>query len=270
MNLYEIYSKLWYKIKRPSYSKRKVPKSLSIIKGKSLADLNKMSKIKVKPGWAVFFWSKIVDYVSHVAIVIDQLEENLNLLNAKLLHATPPGVGIAKGPFAKKINNIYYDYSGLRLCTAYEFIKENPKEYRRICIGSPPYTIKEYVSRAGQLAREIGESGLLFGKPTFYSLPLLGSLFIIGRFNYENHDKLRFYNPHLLSWKLTKSFTNWQFIYCSKLIGSIWEKVGVKNLPRWGFSTIKDFNTSTLYEYLRDQDALSAMFMWEEESKFRF
>ena len=75
-------------------------------------------KIKVEPGWAVYFVRE-KDYVDHIAIIPHQDEVNLNLFDALLLNAAPPPMGLGIGP----LTNSQSDKSGLRIITAIEYIE---------------------------------------------------------------------------------------------------------------------------------------------------
>ena len=138
----------------------------------------KAKEIKVEPGWAVYFVRE-KDFVDHIAIIPHQDEANLNLLDALLLNASPPPMGLGIGPLTDNLS----DKSGLRVITAIEYVELYQKGwYKKIFFGPPPVEDKEIIKKAGLIAKEIYDSGVIDNQPAVYSfsmIPLIKKFYAI-------------------------------------------------------------------------------------------
>lgn len=252
--LMKIWNKIGAIVRHPNYSK-KPPENLKIINLNKYSDLPQaLQKIKIKPGWSVFFWHKKVDFIDHIAIVPLQDNQDLNLLNAVLLQGSPPPIDSADN-----------DFSGIRLMTAMEFLGNKGSSYSKIIVGKPPRASKDQLAQAGELAYSLGEAQSFDGKPVFYSFPILNKLLFVKRFNYDTHQKFKFGIPFLGVKKLNggKSL-DWETTYCGDLVGQIYNRSGFKNLPKIKVFGFFAYRSSTFYEWFRKNNTLETAVVWEE------
>ena len=125
----------------------------------------KAKTIELKPGWAIFFVRQ-EGFVDHIAIVPNQEKHKLNLAEAELVNAAPPPIGHGIGP----LTTVLTDQSGLRICTALEYINLfQPNYYSMIFVGEPPTQDPQYLQYAGLIAEQIAKTGLIDGKPIVYT-----------------------------------------------------------------------------------------------------
>ncbi|MEK7633939.1 MAG: hypothetical protein AAB437_03795 [Patescibacteria group bacterium] len=214
----------------------------------------KAKTISVKPGWAVYFIRKD-DYVDHVAIVYEQDHVMLNLYDAVLLNSSPSPMGIGIGP----LTNEQFDKSGLRIITACEYI-ELYKEgyYKKIFVGPPPNASKETINKAGLIAKNIADTGLIDGKPAIYSfffIPLLKKFYV------------KSFDPKKLKTKIgviTKKLKHTiKTTYCGSLVADIWKKAGVNNLPEVKVIKIKAITSFVLFDWSKKNNSILGGLSWD-------
>lgn len=265
MNIVSIYDKLMFWIRSVEY-RDTPPKGMVVINVADFeAAVEEFKKIRLEPGWAVYFWQRKVQVVDHIAIVPEQDKKKLNLYNAELLHGTPPPIGKSYGPLAKG-----KDYSGIRLCTLHEFTRENPTHYSRIAVGPPPGISDKQLKRAGEIARKVGDTGLLLDKPAFYSLNLINPFLFIKSINYKTYSKVKFGIPWLVAKKQLGSFRMWRPIYCGALVGNIWKLGGVKYVPKAKVLCFSGYQSSAFYKYAREKGSLRYLVTWGEELPLKY
>lgn len=213
--------------------------------------LETMGQVPVLPGQSILFWEKGINFVSHIALVLPQSSENLLLDRADLLHATPPSIGVAKGPLSSPI-----DESGIRICKVSDYIQADPTEYSRIIVGSPPNASDEKLTEAGMIGQEIAETGLIDGHPAVYSPPVLEAIVYIRKHDYRRHRSM--FAPRL------RRPADSTLTYCGRLIGSIYQQAGIKELPKAELLRIKGlgYSSSVFYEYFRDGNSLQHVVSW--------
>lgn len=216
----------------------------------------KAKKIKVEPGWAIYFVRE-KNYVDHIAIIPHQDEANLNLFDALLLNAAPPPIGLGVGPLTDNQS----DKSGLRIITAIEYIELFKKgNYNKIFFGPPPVTDKEIIKKAGLIAKEISDSGIIDGQPVVYSfsmIPLIKKFYAINFDPLKSKTKLAF-----LSRKLKKTV---RAIYCGSLVAQIWLKAGILDLPEVKFLKIKGHSSFTLFKWSKLNNSILGGLSWSDE-----
>ena len=197
-------------------------------------------KIMIKPGWAVYY-VRSEGYIDHISIVPKVEESNLNLLETPLLHATVPPIGLGVGP----LTNDFFDRSGTRLCSAFEFMEsyKDTQAYKKVFFGPPPTLNESYIDKAGRIAQQIANTGLVDGKPVVFSfgmLPILNK-FYVSFFNADT-DKAKI-RPIK---KLHQSVIP---LYCGGLVGKIYEEAGIKNVPQVEFMKIKGPSSLSIFKW---------------------
>lgn len=219
-------------------------------------ELKKKAKnIKVEPGWAIYF-VRDKDYVDHIAIIPHQDETNLNLFDALLLNAAPPPMGLGIGP----LTNGQSDKSGLRIITAIEYIELYKKgDYRKIFFGPPPVNDKEIIKRAGLIAKEISDSGIIDNQPAVYSfsmIPIVKKFYAINFDPIKSKTKLAFF---------TKKFKKTvKAIYCGSLVAQIWMKAGILNIPEIKFLKIRGHSSFTLFKWSQINESILGGLSWDD------
>jgi hypothetical protein len=213
-------------------------------------------KIKVEPGWAVYFVREH-DYIDHIAIIPHQDEAALNLLDAVLLNAVPPPVGLGVGP----LTNDKSDQSGIRIITTIEYIELfKSGDYKKIFFGPPPIKDKERLKKAGLIAKEISDTGLIDNFPavfSFYNFPLIKKFYAIKADPVKNKAKLVFFSK-----KLKKTM---KAIYCGSLVAQIWQKAGITDVPEVKFLTIKGHTSSSLFKWSKSNNSILGGISWGDE-----
>lgn len=214
----------------------------------------KAKDIKVQPGWAVYFVRE-KNYVDHIAIMPHQDEANFNLYDALLLNAAPPPIGLGIGP----LTDDQSDKSGLRILTAIEYIELFKKGvYTKIFFGPPPVNNEEIVKKAGLIAKEISDSGIIDNQPVVYSfsmIPLIKKFYAINFDPIKSKTKLAF-----LTKKLRKTV---KAIYCGSLVAQIWQKAGIPNLPEVKFLKIKGHSSFTLFKWSKSNNSILGGLSWD-------
>ncbi len=214
----------------------------------------KAKDIKVEPGWAIYFVRE-KDYIDHIAIIPDQDKLLLNLYDALLLNAIPPPIGLGVGP----LTNEKFDRSGIRIITTIEHVELYKKGYyKKIFFGPPPVKNKELVIKAGQIAREISDSGTIDNQPLVYSfsmLPLIKKFYAINFDPVKSKTKLAF-----LSKELKKTV---KAIYCGSLVAQIWEKAGIIDLPQVRFLKIRAHSSFTLFKWAMLNKSIIGGLSWD-------
>ncbi len=218
----------------------------------------KAKKIKVEPGWAIYFVRE-KDYVDHIAIVPHQDEASLNLFDAFLLNASPPPMGLGIGP----LTGDKFDKSGLRIITAIEYVELYKKgDYKKIFFGPPPVTDKEMIKKAGQIAKEISDSGTIDNQSVVYSFFMVP---LIKKFYAVNFDPLKSkIKLALLTKKLKRTVKG---IYCGSLVAQIWEKAGIPNLPKVKFLKIQGHSSFSLFKWSQLNNSILGGLSWDNEVK---
>ncbi len=220
----------------------------------------KAKNTKVKPGWAIYFVRE-KNYIDHVAIIPHQDEINLNLFDALLLNAAPPPIGLGVGPLVDSQS----DMSGLRIITAIEYIELfNKGDYRKIFFGPPPAQDKEMIKKAGLIAKEISDSGIIDGQPVVYSfsmIPLIKKFYAINFDPLNSKTKLAF-----LTRKLKKTV---KAIYCGSLVAQIWQKAGILDLPEVKFLKIRGHSSFTLFKWSKLNNSILGGLSWDDEVQYR-
>jgi hypothetical protein len=219
---------------------------------------NELKKIKVTPGQCIFFWHKKVKCVDHVAVVPTQDKNKLNLLEAKIVQGTPPPIGDGD------------DFSGIRTSTALDFIGDLNSTYSRVIIASPPSATAQQLKKAGDLAREIGSSQKIDNKIILYALPFVSKLFYTRWFNYHSHLKFKLGNPYSLAKRKTGLYTSWTYTYCGDFVGRIYHLAGVKDLPKANFLHKKFYRSSTFYEWMKANDKIESMILWNDPTPKKY
>ena len=234
------------------------PSDLKIHRGETYEDAKDLFKnVKLQPGYSVFFWYKKINYIDHIAIVPKQSEKDLNLADAKLLHGTPPPAGVGNGPLGN-------DYSGIRLCSLPEYIAGNHYGYAKIIVGRPPKTTEAVLNEAGRFARQIGETGIVDGKPAFYSLPIINKLLYVKSFNYDTHGNAKISFARKDAKKVIGS-GDFDTVYCGDVVGRVYDSVGINNVPKATVLGISEYRSSTFYEWFRENNALTDAVVWGEQ-----
>ncbi|MFA6017154.1 MAG: hypothetical protein WC744_03645 [Patescibacteria group bacterium] len=218
-------------------------------------DLKEKAKdIKVKPGWAVYFVRE-KDYIDHIAIIPHQDEANLNLCDALLLNAAPPPIGLGIGP----LTNNQSDKSGLRIITAIEYIELFKNgDYSKIFFGPPPINDHEIIKKAGLIAKEISNSGMVDDQPVVYSfsmIPLIKKFYAINFDPIKSKTKLAF-----LTKKLKKTV---KAVYCGSLVAQIWLKAGVVDLPEVKFLKIRGHSSFSLFKWSKLNNSILGGLSWD-------
>lgn len=213
----------------------------------------KAKNIFVKPGWAVYFIRK-EDYIDHVAIVPQQDSVMLNLYDAALLNSAPAPIGLGIGP----LTNDKFDKSGLRIITACEYI-ELYKEghYNKILVGPPPNVAEEIINKAGLIAKDIVDTGLIDGKPAVYSFFFIP---LIKKFYVKSYDPLKLKTKiGVITKKLKHTIKT---TYCGSLVSDIWKKAGVQNLPEVKILTVKAITSFTLFKWSKSNKSIITGLSW--------
>lgn len=228
---------------------------LTIIHFSSWNELKEKAKsIKVKPGWAIYFVRE-KNYVDHIAIVPHQKKSSLNLFNALLLNASPPPMGQGIGPLTDNKS----DKSGLRTITAIEYIELYKKgDYKKIFFGPPPIKNKEMINKAGLIAKEISDSGMIDNQPLVYSfpkIPLIKKFYAINFDPIKSKTKLSFFTK-----KLKKTVGA---IYCGSLVAQIWQKAGILDLPEVRFLKIRGHSSFTLFKWSKSKNSILGGLSWD-------
>lgn len=213
----------------------------------------KAKTVLVKPGWAVYFIRKD-DFVDHIAIVPQQDETMLNLFDAILLNSSPSPLGLGIGPLTNELS----DKSGLRIITAYEYIElYKHGYYQKILVGPPPNTPDENIKKAGIIAKEIVDTGLIDGKPavySFYNIPLLKKFYV------KSFDPLKFKTKIGVITKKLKHIIN--ATYCGSLVSDIWKRAGVVDLPEIKVLTIKAVTSFILFKWSKLNQSIITGLSW--------
>ncbi|MFA5770325.1 MAG: hypothetical protein WC894_02420 [Patescibacteria group bacterium] len=218
-------------------------------------DLKEKAKnIKVEPGWAVYF-VRDKDYIDHIAIIPHQDEVNLNLFDALLLNAAPPPMGLGVGP----LTNDKFDKSGIRITTMIEYVELYKKgDFKKIFYGPPPVKDKELIKKAGQIAKEISDSGMIDDQPVVYSfsmIPLVKKFYAINFDPIKSKTKIAF-----LTRKLKKTV---KAIYCGSLVAQIWQKAGILDLPEVKFLKIRGHSSFTLFKWSQLNKSILGGLSWD-------
>lgn len=210
--------------------------------------------IKVEPGWAIYFVRE-KDFVDHIAIIPHQDENNLNLYDALLLNAAPPPMGLGIGP----LTNNESDKSGLRIITAIEYVELYKNgDYKKIFFGPPPVNDREIVKRAGLIAKDISDSGVIDNQPVVYSfsmIPLIKKFYAINFDPIKSKTKFAF-----LTRKLKKTV---KAIYCGSLVAQIWLKAGILDLPEVKFLKIRGHSSFTLFKWSKSKNSILGGLSWD-------
>ena len=214
----------------------------------------KAKEIKVEPGWAVYFVRE-KDFVDHIAIIPHQDEANLNLLDALLLNASPPPMGLGIGPLTDNLS----DKSGLRVITAIEYVELYQKGwYKKIFFGPPPVEDKEIIKKAGLIAKEIYDSGVIDNQPAVYSfsmIPLIKKFYAINFDPMKSKTKIAF---------LTKKLKNTvKAIYCGSLVALVWQKAGILNLPEVKFLKLRGHSSFSLFKWSKLKNSILGGLSWD-------
>jgi len=102
-----------------------------------------------------------------------------------LLNAAPPPIGLGVGP----LTNDQSDKSGLRIITAIEYVELYKKgDYKKIFFGPPPTNNYEVIKKAGLIAQEISNSGVIDEQPVVYSFAMIP---LIKKFYAINFDPIK-------------------------------------------------------------------------------
>jgi len=255
--LVKLYEKITKIFRRPHYDY--LAAQVNHCQVNNLSELKKqLKKTKVIPGQCIFFWNKRTRCVDHIAIVPSQNQNSLNLLQAKLVHAIPP---------LTTDNN---DFSGVRAHLALEFMGNLNTTYSRILVGSPPTASSSQLKKAGKLAREIGISKKIDNKVILYSLPIISRFCYVKWFDFDTHLKFKIGFPYLVAKKETGKITSWMSTYCGDLVGRIYYQAGVKNLPQMNFLGHPYFRSSTFYEWMKENDKIENMIMWNDPTPNKY
>jgi hypothetical protein len=213
----------------------------------------KAKNIKVEPGWAIYF-VRAKNYIDHIAIIPHQDEANLNLFDALLLNAAPPPIGLGIGPLTDNQS----DRSGLRIITAIEYIELfKTGVYKKIFFGPPPVNDKEMIKKAGLIAKEISDSGIIDSQPVVYSfsmIPLIKKFYAINFDPIKSKTKLAF-----LTKKLKKTVKT---IYCGSLVAQIWQKAGILDLPEVKFLKLRGHSSFTLFKWSKSNNSILGGLSW--------
>lgn len=214
----------------------------------------KAKKIKVEPGWAIYFVRE-KGYIDHIAIIPHQDETCLNLFDALLLNAAPPPMGLGVGP----LTNDMFDKSGIRIITAIKYIELYKKgDYKKIFFGPPPGNDKKMIKKAGLIAKEISDSGTIDNQPVVYSfsmIPLIKKFYAINFDPIKSRTKLAF-----LTKKLRKTV---RAIYCGSLVAQIWKKAGIPDLPEVKFFKIRGHSSFSLFKWSKLNNSILVGLSWD-------
>lgn len=215
-----------------------------------------LQQTKVQPGQAIFFWNKKINYIDHIAIVPTQEQSKLNLLDAQLLQGAPPPLG----------GN---DYSALGFGSALEYMGNLKSNYSRLIIGAPPTATKKQLKKAGKLAHRVGQTKKIDGKIAFYGFPIISKFIFVKWFHYYSHLKMKIGLSAPIAKKKGES-KNWTYTYCGDLVGRIYQQAGIKNLPKINFFGRKLYRSSDFYKWMKENDAISEIIMWNDEMRKRY
>ncbi len=257
MLIMKIFDKITGLTRHPKYNQlsNKV-KSIQLEESSQLE--SEFKKIKLTPGQSIFFWHKKVNYVDHIAIVPSQDKRKLNLLEAKLIHGTPPPIG----------GKDYF--SGIRLGTALEFIGNTELVYSRVIIGTPHTASSKELQHAGDLAKEMGRTKKIDNKIVVYSFPIINRLFYVKWFDFNSHLKVKIGIPYLIAKRETGKFNGWLSTYCGDLVGQVYQRAGIKRLPKIKFLDRKHYRSSTFYEWMKRNHSLNKIVMWGDQMPERY
>jgi hypothetical protein len=213
----------------------------------------KAKTILLKPGWAVYFIRK-EDYVDHVAIVPQQDSVMLNLFDAILLNSTPSPLGLGIGPLTNELS----DKSGLRIITACEYIELHKEGYyKKILVGPPPNVTDEIVNKAGLIAKDIADTGLIDGMPAVYSFFFIP---LIKKFYVKSYDPLKFKTKiGIITKKLKHTIKT---TYCGSLVSDIWKKAGVQNIPEVEILKVRAITSFILFNWSKSNKSITAGLSW--------
>jgi len=251
MSIYSIHNKIeafLNKLQKVSFS------NLPIIHFSTWNELKeKAREIKVEPGWAIYFVRE-KDYVDHIAIVPRQDESLLNLFDALLLNAAPPPMGLGIGPLTDGKS----DKSGLRIITAIEYIELYRKgDYKKIFFGPPPVKDKEIIKKAGQIAKEISDSGTIDNQSVVYSFSMIP---LIKKFYAVYFDPIKSKTKFALISRLKKAV---KAIYCGSLVAQIWKKAGILDLPEVKFLKIRGHSSFSLFKWSKLNNSILGGLSWD-------
>ncbi len=253
----KLYEKLAKIFRKPHYNY--FASQVNHSHAKNRTELEKqLKKTKIKPGQCIFFWNRRTKCVDHIAIVPSQNPNNLNLLQAKIVHAAPP----------LTIDNS--DFSGVRVSSALKFIGNLNKTYSRILVGSPPTASSLQLQKAGELTREIGISKKIDNKVILYSLPIANKFCYVKWFDFDTHLKFKIGFPYLVAKKETGTITGWMSTYCGDLVGRIYQQIKIKNLPKANFMGRMFFRSSTFYEWMKANDSIEDIVMWNDPTPNKY
>lgn len=215
----------------------------------------KAREIKVEPGWAIYFVRE-KDYIDHVAIIPHQHESSLNLFDALLLNAAPPPMGLGVGPLTDGKS----DKSGLRIITAIEYIELYRKgDYKKIFFGPPPVKDKKIIMKAGQIAKEISDSGTIDNQLVVYSFSMIP---LIKKFYATYFDPIKSKTKFALISRLKKTV---KAIYCGSLVAQIWKKAGILDLPEVKFLKIRGHSSFSLFKWSKLNDSILGGLSWDND-----
>ena len=214
----------------------------------------KARKITLKPGWSVFYVRK-EGFIDHISIVPASKKSNLNLRETPLLHATAPPIGTGVGP----LTNDLFDRSGTRVCPAFEFMEEykDSQAYKKIFFGPPPTQNTGLITKAGEIAEEIAETGLIDGKPAVFSF---GNIPIINRYY------VAFFNANNQKAKIKPIKKLHQAViplYCGGLVGTIYKKAGITEIPEAEFLRIKGPSSFSIFKWCLDKGTILPGLSWD-------
>lgn len=211
--------------------------------------------IFLNPGWAVYY-VRTEGFIDHVSIVPDyENGKPLNLYEAKLLHATSPPIGQGVGP----LTNDFFDQSGTRICNAFEFIEEYKgfNSYKKLFFGPPPAAVNDLVKKAGQIAKQIVDTGLIDDKPIVFSF---GMLPVIKKFFVSYYDLIKKEAKIMPIKKLHRFVTP---LYCGELVGEIWKRAGIEDIPVIKFLKIQGTSSFTLFNWSKQHNTILEGLSWD-------
>ena len=230
--------------------------AIATLHGLDWTEAEDMAKnIFLKPGWAVFY-VRDEGFIDHISIVpAYESEFPLNLLNTPLLHVTPPPIGLGVGP----LTNDVFDQSGTRVCTAFEFIEsyKNRHSYKKIFFGPPPTFSELLLEEAGKIANAVAKSGLLDGKPIVFSF---GMLPVIKKFFISFFDTSKQKAKIIPIKRLHQSVIP---LYCGGLVGEIWKRAGIKNIPEIKFLKMRGSSSFSIFKWCYDYGTIKTGLSWE-------
>lgn len=219
---------------------------------------NQLQQIALRPGQAVFFWNKRIRRVDHIAIVPSQDKKQLNLLEAKLVHAIPPS------------NKNESDYSGVSTWTAVDFIGNLNKTYSRIIVGSLAEASAHQLQKAGAIAKEVSITKKIDNKVALYSLPLISNFCYVKWFDFDTHLKFKIGIPYLVAKKETGRMTGWMATYCGDLVGRIFQQAGITDLPKINFLGQSYFRSSAFYDHMKENGTIDNIIMWNDKTPNKY